>query len=63
MAGYPPPRTVLSHTDAMQWAAHGLERVQAIGLETSQTLRDKLCDLSITTSSAFSGVGAPEIAD
>ena len=59
----PPLKVVRSHVEAMQWANDGLTRLQQLGSETKPTLIKKLCDRTITTSSAFSGVGSPETSD
>ena len=56
--------TVKSHVEAMQWAPHAFERLVALGLETQSSLLTKFGgNRRVTTSSAFSGVGAPETAD
>ena len=52
---------VASLVDAMRWCNVALERAAAaIGFPS---LMDSLCERRFTTSTAFSGIGTPEIAD
>ena len=58
-----PLRAVHQAGEAMQWAEHGLERILDHNIMDAESLAIALSDRTITTSNAFSGIAADDIAD